>query len=124
MRFSLCFVSLVAALALCDSSFGAILYSQNFDVDDTANWTFNSSSAADLAADNANNEANFFFDYSTAGIPPAPGGTTTRGLKMEANVNDGNGVFMGASASPTGLALPAQYILRAHVWQNANGATT
>jgi hypothetical protein len=123
MRFSLSILSLAAALALSNVSVAAILYSQNFDVDDTANWTFNSSAAADLAADNANNEANFFFDYSTIGIPPAPGNTTTRGLKMEANVNDGTGAFMGASASPNGLALPSEYILRAHVWQNANGAT-
>ena len=124
MRFNVCVLSLAAALAISNVSIAAILYTQNFDVDDTANWTFNSSSAADGAADNANNEANFFFDYSTVGIPPAPGGATTRGLKMEANVNDGTGAFMGASASPTGLVLPSEYILRAHVWQNANGATT
>src|SRR5690349_11951571 len=111
MKFSVCVFSLAAALAISGACVAAPLYSQNFDVDDTANWTFNSSSAADLPADNANNEANFFFDYSTVGIPPAPGGTTTRGLKMEANVNDGTGVFMGASASPTGLVLPSQYIL-------------
>lgn len=118
-----CFLSLAAALAMTGASVAAPLYSQDFDVDDTTNWTFNSSSPADLAADNANNEANFFFDYSAVGIPPAPGGTTTRGLKIESNVNDGTGLFMGASASPTGLALPSQYILRAYVWQNANGAT-
>jgi hypothetical protein len=122
MKFTLGFLSLAAALAMTGASVAATLYSQNFDVDDTANWTFNSSSAADGAADNANNEANFFFDYSSVGIPPAPGGVTTRGLKIESNVNDGAGLFMGASASPTGLALPSQYILRAHVWQNANGA--
>jgi hypothetical protein len=124
MSFRLSIISLAAALAVSNVSFAAPLYTQNFDVDDTANWTFNSSSAADLAADNANNEANFFFDYNTVGIPPAPGGVTTRGLKIEANVNDGTGAFMGASASPIGLALPSEYILRAHVWQNANGATT
>jgi hypothetical protein len=124
MSFRLSILSLAAALALSNVSVAAILYSQNFDVDDTANWTFNSSAGADAAADNANNEANFFFDYSTVGIPPAPGGVTTRGLKIEANVNDGAGLFMGASASPTGLSLPSEYILRAHVWQNANGATT
>jgi hypothetical protein len=124
MKLTRCFLSLSVALALASTASAATLYSQNFDVDDTANWTFNSSSAADLPADNANNEANYFFDYSTVGIPAAPGGSTTRGLKIESNVNDGAGLFMGASTSPTGLALPAQYILRAHVWQNANGATT
>jgi hypothetical protein len=62
-------LSLAAALALSSIASAAPFYTQNFDVDDTANWTFNSSAAADAAADNANNEANFFFDYSTVGIP-------------------------------------------------------
>ncbi len=119
-------VAAVAALAIpMASAPAATLYTQNFDVDSTANWQFNSSAGAgDLASDNANNEANFFFDYSTVGIPAAPGSVTTRGLKIEANVNDGTGTFMGASASPIGLTLPNEYILTAHVWQNANGAVT
>ena len=124
MRFTSIVFTLAIALASSGSAFGAILYSENFDVDNTANWTFNSATAADLPGDNANNEANFFFDYSTVGIPPAPGGTTTRGFKIEANVNDTTAVQTGASGSPTGLVLPSEYILRAHVWQNANGAAT
>lgn len=114
-----------AAILALPLTASAALYSETFDVDATANWQFNSSAAADLAADNVNNEANYFFDYSTIGIPSAPGsGGTTRGLKVEANVNDGTGTFMGMSTSPIGLTLPSEYILRAYVWQNANGATT
>ena len=41
----------------------APLYSQNFEVDDTANWTVNKGPAT---TDEAHN---FFFDYSTVGIP-------------------------------------------------------
>jgi hypothetical protein len=118
--------TVVAALAIPSASVSAAtLFTENFDVDNSANWRFNSSAGAgDLVADNANNEANFFFDYSTVGIPAAPGSVTTRGLKIEANVNDGTGTFMGASASPIGLTLPNEYILSAYVWQNANGAVT
>jgi hypothetical protein len=121
MRFTVCFASLAVALVLCNVSFAAPLYTQNFDVDDTANWVFNSSISGDLPADNTGAEADFFFDYSTVGIPSAPGsGGTTRGLKLEANVV-GTNVFSGMSVSPMGLALPNQYVLRAYVWQNSIG---
>lgn len=45
-------------LAACAS---AQFYSENFEVDNTANWQVN--------AVNAGNVADFFFDYSTVGIP-------------------------------------------------------
>ncbi len=41
MRFNVCVLSLAAALALSNVSFAAPLYSQDFNVDDTANWTVN-----------------------------------------------------------------------------------
>jgi hypothetical protein len=90
----------------------AVLYSENFDVDHTANWVYNAS--------NAGNVGDFFFDYSSVGIPPAPGSSTTRGFKMEANI-PGTAVFSGGSGSPVGLALPAQYTVSAYVWQNSIG---
>ena len=70
----------------------AALYSQNFDVDDTANWTVNSGPGT--------NAANLFFDYSTVGIPPAPNSTggSTRGVKLQANLS-GNAAG-GISVSP------------------------
>src|SRR5687768_1137241 len=77
-----------------------VLFSEDFDTDSTAEWSFNSTEG-DAADDAVNQEANFFFDYSTAGIPPAPGGTlSTRGLKMEANIPDGTPLFNGLSVSP------------------------
>src|SRR5687767_12723571 len=124
-RRSIRLAAFAAALALTASAHAQVLFSQNFDVDQTANWTFNSSVTGDTANDNAGNEANFFFDYSTVGIPAAPGSVGTRGLKVEANVPSATaGVFSGMSVSPTGLTLPNEYILTAHVWQNANGAAT
>ena len=80
----------------------AQLYSEDFEVDHTANWQFNSSIAGDTRNNGSGGEANFFFDYSAIGIPAAPNGTGTHGLKMEANV-PGTGVFSGMSASPLGL---------------------
>ena len=62
---------------------------------------------------------NVFFDYSTAGIPAAPGGGGTRGLKLQAN--QANAIFSGVSVSPTNSALPAEYTLKFDWWSNFNG---
>jgi hypothetical protein len=114
----------VPALLLAGSSsvLAAPLYSENFDSDVTANWTFKSSITGDTAANNAGGEANFFFDYSTAGIPSAPhsAGGTTIGLKMEANV-PGTGVFSGMSASPNNVHITGDFTMTFDAWQNMNG---
>jgi len=89
----------------------AAVYSADFEVDDTANWTLNNG-PGDAAA-------NFFFDYATAGIPAAPGGSGTRGVKLQANQS--TGVFSGMSVSPTGLSLPQEYTLTFDWWANFNG---
>ena len=44
----------------------APVYTENFDADHTANWTVNKGPAT---TDEAHD---FFFDYSTVGIPSAP----------------------------------------------------
>ena len=100
---------------------GVLLFQDNFDADSTADWSFNSP-LADAPDDGVANEANFFFDYSTVGIPSAPRsvGGTTRGVKLEANV-PGTGVFTGLSVSPVGRAFTGNYVVRADVWQNFNG---
>lgn len=114
---SIC-ASVILALTT-GTSVAQILFQDNFDIDSTSNWSFNSSQF-DLADDGINQEANFFFDYSTVGIPPAPGGTlTTRGLKMEANIPDEDGgLFAGASVSPLNLSFEGDYILRFDAWHN------
>jgi hypothetical protein len=104
---------LVIAAAAIPFAAGAQLYSENFDVDHTANWTVNQGPAA-------GNFADFFFDYSTYGIPTAPGsGGTTRGLRLEANV--GTGVFSGLSVSPNGQSFTGDYQVRGQVWLNFVG---
>lgn len=94
-------------------SASGVLYTADFETDPTANWASNIGPATTDAA------ADFFFDYSTAGIASAPSGTGTRGLKLQANQS--SGVFGGISVSPVGLALPAEYILTFDWWANFNG---
>jgi hypothetical protein len=106
----------LAAAPVCPA---AVLFSEKFDQDHTGDWKFNSPTG-DAADDAIGNEANFYFDYSTVGIPQAPSGGSTRGLKMEANV-PGTGVFTGMSASPLNQSFSGDFILRADVWQNFNG---
>lgn len=109
---------LVSALA-CTAS--AALYTENFDVDNSANWQFFSSIAGDVNGNNSGGEADFFFDYSTVGIPSAPNsGGTTRGMKLEANV-PGTGIFSGMSASPLGQNFTGDYTLRFDMWMNTVG---
>ncbi len=89
------------------------MFAQDFDFDSTGDWIVNNGPG--------NNLADFFFDYSTAGIPLAPRstGTVRRGLKLQANIS-GN-VFGGVSVSPFGLSLTDDYILSFDFWQNYNG---
>jgi hypothetical protein len=67
----------------------------------------------------------FGFDYSPFGIPPAPNGTGTTGLKMSANITGGGGGTT-ISAYPEGLALSGQYQMQVDFWLNFNssGGTT
>ncbi len=91
---------------------GATLYSQDFNTDSTASWTVNDPALSDVTA-------NFFYDYSAIGVPAAPNGTGTTGLKMTAN-NSG-GVFSGFSVSPTGQSFTGDYVVRFDLWSNYAG---
>jgi hypothetical protein len=99
---------------MASASVAAPLYSQNFNVNDTANWTVNPSGLA-----NSDFVADFFYDYSAIGVPSAPNGTGTRGLKMTAN-NSG-AVFSGFTASPTGQNFTGDYRVSFDMWQNYVG---
>jgi hypothetical protein len=111
--------SLAVALAIAAHAGAAIIFSENFDVDPTASWTVNNNGAG-------TNAANFFFDYSTVGIPPAPNSAgTTRGLKLGANLNSatapGSGNIPGITVSPTGQSFTGNYRLRFDWWENYIG---
>lgn len=92
----------------------AQLYTENFDVDHTANWTVNK------GLNPTGSFADFFFDYSTYGIGSANGaGGTTRGLRLEANVT--GGIFSGLSVSPNGQSFTGDYVVTAKAWLNFVG---
>lgn len=106
-RFIVLFVALLASVAPA----AAGLYDQDFEVDSTADWVVN-----DGPTDNA---ANFFFDYSSVGIPAAPNGAGTRGMKLQANLS--NGVFGGFSVSPLDQSFSGDYTVAFDWWSNYNG---
>jgi hypothetical protein len=68
-------------IAKCWHLAAGVLLCRNYA--DTANWTVNDS-GSDFVA-------HFFYDYAAIGVPAAPNGTGTRGLKMTAN--NSSGVF-------------------------------
>lgn len=93
-----------------------LVYSEDFESDNTANWLVNIGFG--------DNVADFFFDYSAAGIPPAPNtaGGTTRGLKLQANVNPATqaGVVAGygLSVSPLDFNITENFEMRFDLWLN------
>jgi hypothetical protein len=113
-KLALLFASLAAASATSGQS--QVLFTTNFDTDQTSNWTVNNNG-------NGLNKANFFFDYSALGIPSAPrsvGGSTV-GLKLGANVSGtgpASGVLPGISVSPTGQSFTGSYTLTFDWWHN------
>ncbi len=104
------------------------LYTEDFDADHSANWLlsanegFGTSPSDGLGDPDAS--ADFFFDYSTVGIPSAPHSTggSTRGMKIQANLIAG--IFGGASASPVGQSFTGDYKLNVDVWGNYVGDPT
>jgi len=99
------------AALLIASTAHAQLYSQDFEVDSTADWIIKNG-PSDAAA-------NFHFDYSTVGIPPAPSGAGTRGMKLQANLTQG--IFSGMSVSPIGQNFTGDYTVEFDWWANFNG---
>lgn len=105
------FATLVLVLFVAAGPALASLYAENFEVDPTAGWVVNNG-PSDFAA-------NFFFDYSSVGIPAAPSGAGTRGMKLQANL--ANGIFSGMSASPIGQSFSGDYVVEFDWWANFNG---
>src|SRR4051794_31029411 len=125
--------SILAAAALCalaaapSVTSAATIYSDNFNSDTSANWTVNKAPTANAA----NQQAQFAYDYSAFGIPPAPGSADTLGLRLRANIPIAGGVEVttrpagatsGLSVSPTGQDFGANYRVQFYAWSNFNGA--
>jgi len=89
------------------------VFSDEFDVNSSANWTLNRSST--------DSRVSFAYNYAPYGIPSAPKsvGGTTKGVKFEANVS-----LAAAGAlniSPIGQNFGGNYRLHYDMWINANG---
>ncbi len=124
LRFVLC----LTIAGLCDAQASAtVLFSDNFNTDTSGSWTKNAAPAANAATQTAE----FAFDYSGFGIPPAPGSLDTLGLRLRANVpivggvevtSRPAGVQSGLSMSPTGQSFGTNYKAEFYAWGNFFGA--
>lgn len=115
-------IGLAAALT---SSAQTRVFFEDFDVDHSLDNTWVTNSVGGY------NPVNLYFDYSTVGIPPAPNSTggTTRGLKLQANLDPQTGattgVFpSGCSVSPVGFSITENFEMRWDWWLNFNGSPT
>ena len=86
----------------------AQIFSSNLD--DATGWA--------VVADE-DTEYQFGFDYSPFGIPAAPNGSGTTGLRMAANMVE-PGAAAAISAYPTDLNLTGQYRVEVDMWLNYN----
>lgn len=108
-RFHLALAAGVVATATANA---AVLYTTNFETDQSSNFT--------VVTSTADTEANFNFDYSTwtptaptagiASIPAAPSASGTRGLKLRSNfdatgTNEAVTAFVNASAGKSNWTL-------------------
>src|SRR3954469_2488210 len=118
----------LSMVGFCASSvLAGVPFSDNFNTDTSASWTKNAAPTANAATQ----IAQFAFDYSAFGIPPAPGSSDTLGLRLRANlpISGGNevttrpaGATSGLSVSPTGKNFGSAYQVSFYAWSNFNGA--
>jgi hypothetical protein len=151
VKITICAALCGSFLALATSTTNAqILYSETFDDGQAVNrWTaqigigysdtsdpVNAVGPMDTnfdtlpllpSVDGINDDfSGFAFDYSAAGIPPAPGSTTTIGLKLQSNLSQAD--LGGFSVNPNGLDLNAltddgDYSLTFYAWSSTLGGT-
>ncbi|MBA4150361.1 MAG: hypothetical protein H0X66_19800 [Verrucomicrobia bacterium] len=91
---------------------GTLLFSETFETNSFLHWKTN------MVPANTDGSINFFFDYSTVGIPPAPKSSSTRGLRLQANIL--SGVNGAVNALPTN-DFSGDYRLRFDMWLNFLG---
>src|SRR3954447_5494137 len=127
----LCFsLSTLIVFSMAGGATAAILYSDNFNVDSSANWTVNIAPLTPAAVA-TQQQATFAYDYSALGIPPAPGSGDTLGLRLRANIPGSAAspvttrpgqTLSGLSVSPTGQNFGTNYQATFYAWSNFNGA--
>lgn len=102
-----------AVLLGTESLHADCFFTADFETNTTPSWTINGGPSDE--------SANFFFDYSTVGIPQAPNsqGRGTHGMKLQCNLS--GGIFSGFSVSPTGQSFTGNYVVKFDWWANFNG---
>lgn len=107
--------TLLAALVVAVPVSFASAQTYTPDVNDASAWT---------VVKDDDSMIDFGWDYSAFGIPAAPGGSDTTGIRMAANIVGPNPAMI--SASPTDLSLTAPYTMSFDFWINYNssGGTT
>lgn len=112
-----------APLTIVDDELGleTVLFSDNFETDTSANWIKQSGAANGVADD----VVNFNYDYSSKGIPAAPGGSTTLGLRVSANKQDTVLSAAGVNLYPSGVSVSNDFALRFQMFiEGISGAGT
>jgi hypothetical protein len=105
---------------------GTVLFSDDFNADDSANWTLLFGS---LNPDSQDYTATFGFDYGQPGfdVPAAPHSNgDTHGLLMSVNKLDQLAEAAGVNVYPTGKDFSGNYAVRfdMYLMQNASAGTT
>lgn len=102
----------IGCVAALSGSASAQIFMDSFD-------TAASAALWNVQMSSADNAIDFGWDYSALGIPSAPGGLGTTGVRMASNMTAG--AATGLSMTPIGVVLPENYVVRFDMWINANG---
>ncbi len=126
-RFHLVLSLALLTLSLPTVASASILFSDNFNTNNSAAWTVNVAPAANAAQQ----DAVWAYDYSAMGIPAAPGSSDTLGLRLRANIPGSAaapvttrpaGTLSGISVSPAGGNFGTDFGMTFWAWSNFNGA--
>ena len=100
-----------ATCRLYDDDLGAetVLFSDAFETVDSSTNYLQLDAARDGVPDST---VVYAFDYSTVGVPAAPGSATTLGLLLSANKNDATGRSAAVNLFPTNIMVSGDYALR------------
>jgi len=110
-------VALCLSQSVTSSHAQNVIFTEDWETDHSTDDTYVTNSVGGV------NYANLFFDYNTAGIPLSPHstGSSTRALKMAANLVSGSTFPVGVSVSPKNFGITANFELRFDAWFNFNG---
>ena len=107
----------VARLRDDDREAGPELFADNFDTDSSASWQVQFGAGNGLP----DYTAAFAFDYGAAGIPPAPAGTTTKGVKLTVNKDEATASgAAGVNLYPKEAVLSGNFAVRFHMYLTFN----